>query len=138
MPREPHVPYHPTPGRPHRFSPILRSPDFFLRFYLFTYLLLDKGKRREKERERNIDVREEHQLVASYSCPQVGTEPMTQARALTRNHRTSDLLLCGTTPNQLSHTGPGCNHLILKPYLCTTPNTLLINKFKFYNLKLAF
>ena len=46
----------------------------------------------------------------SISClpdvPQPGTKPLTQAYALTRN-QTSDLSLCGTTPNQLSHTGQG-------------------------------
>ena len=33
--------------------------------------------------KRNIDVREKHQLVASYMCPNLGTEPTTQACALT-------------------------------------------------------
>ena len=39
--------------------------------------------------------------------PQPGTWPATQAVALTEN-QTSDLWLCGTTPNQLSHTSQGC------------------------------
>ena len=38
---------------------------YFLRFYLF--LFREEG--REKERERNIDVREKHQLVACCTCP---------------------------------------------------------------------
>ena len=38
---------------------------FFLRLYLF----LERGKGREKERERSIDVQEIHQLVASPTCP---------------------------------------------------------------------
>ena len=46
----------------------------------------------------------------SISClghvPQLGVEPPTQACALTRN-QTWDPLLCGTAPNQLSHTGQG-------------------------------
>ena len=39
--------------------------DLLKRYYLF----LDREKRREKERERTIDVREKHQLVASGACP---------------------------------------------------------------------
>ena len=35
----------------------------------FISLFLDRGKRREKEKERNIDVREKHQLVASHMNP---------------------------------------------------------------------
>ena len=52
----------------------------------------------EKERDRNMDVREAHQSVAS--------EPATQACALTGN-QTGDISLCRTIPNQLSHTGQG-------------------------------
>ena len=41
--------------------------DFFLlRFYLF---ILKRGEDREKERERNINVREKHRLAASHMSP---------------------------------------------------------------------
>ena len=42
--------------------------DYFLRFYLF----LERGEGREKERERNINVREIHPLVASLMHPNQG------------------------------------------------------------------
>ena len=35
----------------------------------FTYLFLERGEGREKERERNSDVREKHRLVASGTHP---------------------------------------------------------------------
>ena len=38
-------------------------------FKLFIHLFLDRGERREKERERNISVREKHQPVASCMRP---------------------------------------------------------------------
>ena len=40
------------------------SGFFFKDFYLF----LERGEEREKERERNISVREKHQSVASCMC----------------------------------------------------------------------
>ena len=43
--------------------------------------------------------------------PQLGTEPATQACALTGN-RTGDLLLCGMTPNPLSHTHQACTWIL--------------------------
>ena len=74
---------------------------FFKRFYLFIFR---KGGR-EKEREGNIDAeRNIDQLPLTHTL--LGTEPAAQSRALTRN-RTGDLLVCGVTPNQLSHTGQG-------------------------------
>ena len=60
---------------------------------VFYFIFLERGKGREKMKERNINVRENYRSVS-------------QACALTRNW-TSDLLLCGTTPNQLSHTSQG-------------------------------
>ena len=66
----------------------------------FMYLFLEKGEGREKERERNISVRQKHGSVAFRTCP------VTQARALARN-RTRDLFLGRTPPNRLSHTGQG-------------------------------
>ena len=34
--------------------------------------ILDRGEGKEKERERNINGREKHQLVAFYRCPKWG------------------------------------------------------------------
>ena len=49
-------------------------------------LILERGEGREKERERNIDVREKHQLVTFFPIRALtGTEPTTQACALTGN-----------------------------------------------------
>ena len=53
------------------------------------YLFLERGEGREKEWERTIDV------------PQPGTEPTTQACALTRNW-TRDLLFYRMVPSQLA------------------------------------
>ena len=62
-------------------------------------------RRRQKERERNMDVREKYQL-ADCRTPQVGTRPATQACALTTN-QTSDLLVHRLALNPLSHTSQG-------------------------------
>ena len=67
---------------------------------------------REKERERNINVRVKHRSVVSCTCP-LGTDPATQACALSGNW-TSDLLLCGTMPNQLSCTGQCWEYVFFK------------------------
>ena len=61
-----------SPPRLH-LSPGLNSGSisFYILFYFenFTYLLLDRGEWREKERERNIDEWEKHQWVASCTGP---------------------------------------------------------------------
>ena len=89
---------------------VLHMLCFFFFFKIFIYLFLKRGEGREKDRERNIDVREKHGLSASHMRPQLGTEPTAQADALTGN-LTSDLLLCGTMPDQLSQAGQGCSFL---------------------------
>ena len=68
----------------------------------FIYLFLERGEGRGTERERNIDMREKYRPVASHMCPRPGTEPETQACAMTGNLPGS-LLLC----NQMSHTSQG-------------------------------
>ena len=81
---------------------IFRSDDgtvfyftFFLkRFYLFIFR--ESGRKGERKGEK-------HQLVA-LTRPQPGTRLVTQACALTGNGP-SDPSLCGTMPNQVSHTG---------------------------------
>ena len=78
------------------------SPCFFLKKILFIYF---QREGREKDKERNINAREK--LIGCFSpMPRLGTKPTTQACALTRN-QIGDLLLCGTMPNQLSHTSRG-------------------------------
>ena len=47
-------------------------PLIFLRFYLF---ILEKVEGEEKETERNIDVKERHESVASQICPDWGLNP---------------------------------------------------------------
>ena len=65
----------------------------------FIYLFLERGEKREKERENDI-----HWLPLS--CPQLGTWPTTQSCALTGN-QTSTLLVCRLVLNPLSHTSQG-------------------------------
>ena len=43
-------------------------PIGFFKIYLFL-LILERGEGRKKEKERNIDVQEKHQLVASRTPP---------------------------------------------------------------------
>ena len=82
---------------------------FFLRFI---FLFLERGQRKEKERERSTCEINIHLL--SFTHPQLGTWPTTQACALTGN-RTSDLSICRPVLNPLSHTSQG--FLIFKPLL---------------------
>ena len=53
-------------------------------------MLLERQGERESERERNIDVREKHKLVAFLYAPRLGIEPATWICAMTGN-RTHDL-----------------------------------------------
>ena len=73
----------------------------------FIYLFLEKGKRREKERERNIDV------WLPLARPQLGTWPATQACALTGN-QTSDLLACSAGTQSTEPHQPGLLLLLKK------------------------
>ena len=49
-----------------------RAVILFLFFKDFIYLFLDTREEREKEGERNIDVREKHRSIASRMCPAQG------------------------------------------------------------------
>ena len=69
---------------------------FKKRFYLF----LERGERREKERERNINV------WLPLSCPTLATWLATQACALTGNG-TGDPLVSRPALSLLSHTSQG-------------------------------
>ena len=72
----------------------------YLLTYLPTYLFIERGKGREKERERNINV------WLLLKCLQPGTWPATQTCALTGN-QTSNHLLRRLAFNPLSHTNQG-------------------------------
>ena len=76
--------------------------------FFFKILFIFRGRGRERERGR------ETLIGCLLHTPQLGTGPATQACALTGN-RTSDLLLCGTVLNQLSHTGQGYCRLLRVP-----------------------
>ena len=66
----------------------------------FTYLFLERGEGREKERERNINV------WLPLVCALLGTWPATQSYALTGNP-TGDPLFPRPALNPLSHTSQG-------------------------------
>ena len=70
----------------------------------FIHLFLERGEGREEEREiereRNINV------WLPLMCPPMGTQPETQAWALTGN-QTGDPLVCRLALSPLSHTSQG-------------------------------
>ena len=76
----------------------------------FIYLFLDRREGREKGKERNINV------WLHLVCSLLGTQPTTQACALTRN-RTGDPFLCRPALNPLSHSSQGPNAPFLKQQL---------------------
>ena len=93
---------------------------FFKRFYLFIFR--ERGREKEREGEKYLCERETWIGCLTYA-PQPGTKPTNPACALTRN-QTSDLSLCGTMPNQLSHTLSG--HV---RFFCFYFSTLILNLF---------
>ena len=74
------------------------APSFFLFKILFIYF--QRGEGREKQKERNINVR------LPPVCPQLGTWHTTQACVLTGN-QTRDPLVHRLALNPLSHTSQG-------------------------------
>ena len=78
--------------------------------FIFLLLILEKGKggRQSSMWERNIG--------CLLHTPWPGTESATQACALTR-HRTSNLSVCGMTPNQFSHTGQVLNFVFFSQFI---------------------
>ena len=83
----------------------MSTSSFIYYFKDFIYLFLERGERREKERERNINA------WLPWLCPLLGTWPTTQACALTGN-RTSDPLPHSLALNPLSHTSQGCFYFL--------------------------
>ena len=82
--------------------------------YLFFFLtqghifivLLEKEGEVEREKERNIDGKEKHQLVASLMCPDWGLNP--QPRHVPwPGLKPMTFQFIGQCPNQLSHTSQG-------------------------------
>ena len=103
----------------YRFKTFLNEVFFLiLTWDHFFSLLSERGERRE----RNVNTREDHWLVASNMCldwglytldqglymPRSWIKPSTLACSLTRN-RTHNPLVMGWHSNQLSHTGQGLN-----------------------------
>ena len=80
----------------------------------FVYLFLRDGGREGEREGRSINVRKSSIGCLLYA-PHPGTKPATQACALTGN-RTGNLLLCGVTSNQVSHTGPGLTNFLINNY----------------------
>ena len=74
---------------------LVQSPLFFL------LLIPQRGKGREKDRERSIHVRKKHWLV----CTPTG-DPTCNPNMCPDHSRNGDLSVCRMTPNQQSHTIP--------------------------------
>ena len=70
-----------------------------------------RGREGERESEKHRCERETSISCLLYTCQ--GTEPATQVCALTGN-RTSDLSVCGTTPNQLKPHRPALSSVLLR------------------------
>ena len=82
------------------------------------------GRKRKRETsmcERNID-------GLPLARPNPGTWPTLQACALTRN-QTSDLLVCGMTPNPLCHTSQGPFHIFINILIAHSSHTK-VNSYK--------
>ena len=86
--------------------------------FIYLYIFLDRGKRREKERKRNITVREKHRWVASRMRPDRGqshTQDMCPDQEL---NRWPFALQDGTQP---SHTGQGTTAYVEIPSFNQAP-----------------
>ena len=119
------------------FTSQFYSWSLFNTFYLFS----EKGEGREKERERNIDVQEKHQFVASHSP----LGPSLQPRHVPwPGFQPADLLVCGITPKALSHTSQGladfntCSKIYTVNYCHPIYMLLHITLFKILVIKFRF
>ena len=83
--------------------------SFFLkRFYLF---ILERWEGKEKEKERNIDVQEIHQLVDSCT-PSTGDLALNPGMCPDQESNLQPFV-CGTVPNPLSYTSQGSSDVAL-------------------------
>ena len=92
--------------------------------HFFIFLEKDRGREGEREKEKHQCEREALISCLSYT-PSSGTEPATQAGALTGNW-TRDLSLCRVTSNPLSHISQGNTCTLIKfiEYLITVCQVL--------------
>ena len=93
-------------------SPVSQSSGFLKDFI---YLFLKRGERREKEKERKINVREKHQSVVSLDS--LSREQTHNLGMCLTGNRTGDHLLCGMMPNQLSLTSQVISPVLLSTHL---------------------
>ena len=93
-------------------APTRSGPGSHFSFKDFTYLFLERGEGREKERETNINVWEKHQLVASCTHPDWGPGP--QPRHVPWPRIKPATFLFAGCPTQRSHTGQGGSHFLRK------------------------
>ena len=79
------------------------------------FIFRERGREEERGRETLIGCLTHTPLPGTEPAhmPSLGTEPTTQACALTR-YRTGDLSTWGTTPNQLHHTGQGYHNIFTR------------------------
>ena len=76
-------------------------------FRKFHYLFLERGEGRDKERERNINVREKHHLVASHMHPDPGDWTLNPGMCPDQELNWGHFSLCGRMANQLSYISQG-------------------------------
>ena len=68
-------------------------------------LFLERGEGREKERKKNINMREKHQSVASCTRPK---QNQTRNAGMCPDQKSNpQRFALWKTPNQVNHTGPG-------------------------------
>ena len=94
--------------------PELCQLSFFYPDLRTCLLILERREGRERERERNINVRGKHWSIASYMLPRLWAEPSTQACALSRNS-TPNLSVFGLMPQPPEPHQPGQ----YSPILCS-------------------
>ena len=83
--------------------------NYFILFYPHPRtcsMVLERGKGREGERERSINMREKHQLLASCTHPNQGPNPKPR-HVPRRGIKPATFWFMGQHSNQLSHTSQG-------------------------------
>ena len=91
------------------------SHSFFLKKdFIYWFIFGERDREGERKRGREALMRERNMDRLPLTWAPTGTEPTTQACALTGNW-TGNLFLCGTMCNQLSHTGQGVQPFLKAP-----------------------